>query len=91
MTSTRFGARVAQHLLRALVDGLRLGKNLRNRGLFIDVYKAPLIKIPPNQSCGNGQKGQKSPLMASLSTIALYFREYAKNSHLLKARHRPSP
>jgi GT2 family glycosyltransferase len=48
MTSTRFGARVAQHLLRALVDGLRLGKSLRNRGLFIDVYKAPLIKIPPN-------------------------------------------
>ncbi|MCC6024148.1 MAG: glycosyltransferase, partial [Thaumarchaeota archaeon] len=48
VTSTKLGARVAQNLLRALVDGLRLGKSLRKRGFFINVYKAPLIKIPPN-------------------------------------------
>jgi len=33
--------------MRALIDGLELGKRLRSRGLFIDIYRAPIIKIPP--------------------------------------------
>jgi Predicted glycosyltransferases len=31
---------------RVLVDGLRLGKKLKRRGISIDIYKAPIIKIP---------------------------------------------
>jgi len=49
VTSTRFGTNLAQYLLRALVDGVRLGNKLKNKGLFIDIYKAPLIKIPPEK------------------------------------------
>jgi len=32
--------------VRALVNGLKLGRKLRERGIFINIYKAPLIKIP---------------------------------------------
>jgi GT2 family glycosyltransferase len=32
---------------RALADGLELGKLLRSRGIFIDLYKAPIIRIEP--------------------------------------------
>jgi len=32
--------------VRALYDGIELGKRLRSKGLYIDVYKAPLVKIP---------------------------------------------
>jgi len=32
--------------VRALYDGVKLGKRLRSKGLYIDVYKAPLVKIP---------------------------------------------
>jgi GT2 family glycosyltransferase len=31
---------------RALIDGIKLARKLRSRGIFIDIYKAPLIKIP---------------------------------------------
>jgi len=31
---------------RTLPDGIRLGKRLRSKGLFINIYRAPLIKIP---------------------------------------------
>jgi GT2 family glycosyltransferase len=30
---------------RALFDGIRLGKRLKSKGIFIDIYRAPLIKI----------------------------------------------
>jgi len=36
----------ASIIARTLFDGIRLGKKLRSKGLFINVYKAPLIKIP---------------------------------------------
>jgi GT2 family glycosyltransferase len=32
---------------RALADGLELGKLLRSRGIFIDLYKAPIMRIEP--------------------------------------------
>jgi GT2 family glycosyltransferase len=32
--------------VRALYDGIKLGERLRSKGLYIDVYKAPLVKIP---------------------------------------------
>jgi GT2 family glycosyltransferase len=32
---------------RVIIDGLRLGRRLKNRGVFLDIYKAPLVKIPP--------------------------------------------
>jgi len=32
--------------MRALYDGIKLGKKLKSRGLFINLYKAPLIRIP---------------------------------------------
>ena len=31
---------------RTLPDGIRLGKRLRSKRLFINIYRAPLIKIP---------------------------------------------
>ena len=31
--------------VRALADGVRLGEKLKRKGLFIDIYKAPIIKI----------------------------------------------
>jgi GT2 family glycosyltransferase len=31
---------------RAVIDGIKLARKLRGRGIFIDVYKAPLIRIP---------------------------------------------
>ena len=32
--------------IRALIDGVRLAKKLKSKGVFIDLYKAPIIKIP---------------------------------------------
>ena len=32
--------------IRALFDGMELGMRLRSKGLFMDLYKAPLVKIP---------------------------------------------
>jgi len=49
LTSTRFGTKPTRYLLRALVDGVRLGNKLKNKGIFIDIYRAPLIKIPPKR------------------------------------------
>jgi GT2 family glycosyltransferase len=46
MTSIRLETGLAKYLLRALIDGVKLGNKLRSKGLYIDVYKAPLIKIP---------------------------------------------
>jgi GT2 family glycosyltransferase len=31
--------------IRALYDGIKLGKRMRKRGIFLDIYKAPLIKM----------------------------------------------
>jgi GT2 family glycosyltransferase len=47
ITSIRSGRGLSKYFLRALIDGIKLGDMLRSRGLFIDIYKAPLIKIPP--------------------------------------------
>jgi len=49
VTSIRIGKELAKYFLRALIDGIELGKMLKSRGLFINIYKAPLIKIPPKQ------------------------------------------
>jgi GT2 family glycosyltransferase len=32
--------------VRALVDGMKLADRLRSKGIFINIYKAPLVKIP---------------------------------------------
>jgi GT2 family glycosyltransferase len=45
LTSTRLGVKLARYLLRALVDGIKLGNKLKSKGLFIDIYRAPLIRI----------------------------------------------
>jgi len=37
---------LTQARVRALYDGVRLGRRLKSKGLFIDIYKAPLIKVP---------------------------------------------
>ena len=37
---------LTQVRVRALYDGVRLGRRLKSKGLFIDMYKAPLIKVP---------------------------------------------
>jgi len=37
---------LTQVRMRALYDGIKLGRKLRNRRNFIDIYKAPLVKIP---------------------------------------------
>ena len=31
---------------RAFIDGVRLGKKLRGKGIFIDLYRAPIVRIP---------------------------------------------
>jgi len=41
------GPEVSKMLIRAFVDGVRLGKKLRSRGTFIDLYKAPIIRVEP--------------------------------------------
>jgi len=41
------GSEVSKILIRAFVDGIRLGKRLRSKGIFIDLYKAPIIRIEP--------------------------------------------
>jgi GT2 family glycosyltransferase len=33
-------------MARALFDGIKLGRKLKSRGIHIDIYKAPIIKIP---------------------------------------------
>uniref|UniRef100_A0A7J3Z6T6 Uncharacterized protein n=1 Tax=Ignisphaera aggregans TaxID=334771 RepID=A0A7J3Z6T6_9CREN len=33
-------------MARALFNGIRLGKKLKSKGILIDIYKAPIIKIP---------------------------------------------
>jgi len=33
-------------MARALFDGIKLGRKLKSRGIFIDIYKAPIIRIP---------------------------------------------
>jgi GT2 family glycosyltransferase len=32
--------------VRVIIDGVKLGRRLKNRGVFLDIYKAPLVKIP---------------------------------------------
>ena len=49
MTSTipRTGFRnLAKTRARVIIDGVRLGRRLKNQGVFLDIYKAPLVKIP---------------------------------------------
>jgi GT2 family glycosyltransferase len=41
------GPEVSKMLIRAFIDGVRLGKLLRNRGIFIDLYKAPIMRVEP--------------------------------------------
>jgi len=41
------GSEVSKILIRAFVDGIRLGKRLRSKGIFIDLYKALIIRIEP--------------------------------------------
>jgi GT2 family glycosyltransferase len=41
------GPEVSKMLIRAFVDGVRLGKLLRSRGIFIDLYKAPIMRVKP--------------------------------------------
>jgi len=41
------GPEASKMLIRAFVDGVRLGRLLRSRGIFIDLYKAPIIRIEP--------------------------------------------
>jgi len=33
-------------MTRVLFDGIKLGRKLKSRGILIDIYKAPIIKIP---------------------------------------------
>jgi GT2 family glycosyltransferase len=37
---------LAKTRARVIIDGLRLGRRLKNQGVFLDIYKAPLVKIP---------------------------------------------
>ena len=41
------GPEVSKMLIRAFVDGVRLGRLLRSRGIFIDLYKAPIMRVEP--------------------------------------------
>jgi len=41
------GSEVSKMLIRAFVDGVRLGRLLRSRGIFIDLYKAPIMRVEP--------------------------------------------
>jgi GT2 family glycosyltransferase len=43
------GSEVSKALARAFVDGVRLGRILRRKGLFIDLYKAPIIRVDPKE------------------------------------------
>ncbi|MEM0059176.1 MAG: glycosyltransferase family 2 protein [Desulfurococcaceae archaeon] len=36
---------LAKTKARVVVDGVRLGRRLKNQGVFLDIYKAPLVKI----------------------------------------------
>jgi len=31
--------------MRAIIDGIKLGKKLRDKGIFIDIYKSPLVRM----------------------------------------------
>jgi GT2 family glycosyltransferase len=42
-----YGPEVSKMLIRAFIDGVKLGKLLRNRGIFIDLYKAPIMRVEP--------------------------------------------
>jgi len=44
------GSKVSKALTRAFIDGVGLGRILRRRGLFIDLYKAPIIRVDPKAS-----------------------------------------
>jgi GT2 family glycosyltransferase len=37
---------LAKTRVRAIIDGLRLGRRLKSRGVFLNIYEAPLVKIP---------------------------------------------
>ena len=37
--------------MRAIVDGLRLGEKLLRKCIFIDIYRAPIIRIPLRDAC----------------------------------------
>jgi len=37
---------LAKTKARVIVDGVRLGRRLKNQGVFLDIHKAPLVKIP---------------------------------------------
>ena len=41
------GPEVSKMLARAFVDSIRLGKKLRSRGIFMDLYKAPIMRVEP--------------------------------------------
>jgi GT2 family glycosyltransferase len=41
------GTKISKVLIRAFIDGIELGKKLRSRGIFIDLYKAPIMRIEP--------------------------------------------
>jgi len=43
--TTRFKSSTSA-IARALFDGIKLGRKLKSRGIIIDIYKAPIIKIP---------------------------------------------
>jgi GT2 family glycosyltransferase len=45
-TLKRWSESYTQTRLRAIIDGMKLARKLRSKGIFIDIYKAPLIKIP---------------------------------------------
>jgi hypothetical protein len=37
---------LAKTKARVIIDGVRLGRKLKNRGVSLDIYKAPPVKIP---------------------------------------------
>jgi len=37
---------LAKTRARVIIDGVKLGRRLKNQGAFLDIYKAPLVKIP---------------------------------------------
>ncbi|MGB9816181.1 MAG: glycosyltransferase family 2 protein [Desulfurococcaceae archaeon] len=37
---------LAKNRARVIIDGVKLGRRLKNQGVFLDIYKAPLVKIP---------------------------------------------
>jgi hypothetical protein len=47
LTLPRTGfSNLAETRARSIIDGVKLGRRLKDRGVFIDIYKAPLVKIP---------------------------------------------